>query len=96
MTRFPDLEHWLGGVYVSEARRGEGVASLLVDDVMARARAKGVEALHLQTEELSGGLYRRHGFEPLEEVDHGNHRALVMRADLRSAQLPVSERPSLR
>lgn len=78
MDIYPDYEFWLGGVYVDGGARGRGVASGLVREVLARARAAGVERLYLQTEELSGGLYLRSGFEPLEEVDYKGHRVLVM------------------
>ena len=82
VAEYPDFELWLGGVFVAEQRRGEGVASALVGEVVDRARAAGVEALYLQTEELTGGLYRRHGFEPVEEVDRGHYRAVIMKAEL--------------
>lgn len=78
MDIYPDYEFWLGGVYVDEPRRGRGVASALVREVLSRARAAGIERLYLQTEDLSGGLYRRHGFEPIEEVDYKGHRVVVM------------------
>lgn len=84
MDIFPDFEYWLGGVYVPESARGRGIASRLVDEVMSRARAVGIERLYLQTERLDGGLYGRHGFEPMEEVVYKGVRVLVMTAPTRA------------
>lgn len=78
----PDFDYWLGSVYVVPEHRGRGVASLLVAEVLDRARAAGIEHLYLQTEDLSGGLYRRHGFEPLREIEDIQYRALLMVARL--------------
>lgn len=80
MDIYPQYEHWMGGVYVAASQRGKGVGARLVVEVMARARAAGIETLYLQTEDLGGGLYGRHGFEPIEEVDYKGHRVLVMQA----------------
>ena len=78
MDIYPDYEFWLGGVYVDEKKRGRGVASSLVSEVLSRARAAGIKRLYLQTENLSGGLYTQHGFKPLGEVNDKGHRVLVM------------------
>ncbi len=78
MDIYPDYEFWLGSVYVADAQRGQGIASLLVDEVLSRARAAGIEQLYLQTEHLTGGLYKRHGFEPMEEVVYKGNHVLVM------------------
>lgn len=82
MSIYPDFEHWLGGVYVRDDHRGRGVAARLVEEVLARARAAGADALHLQTEKHDGGLYARLGFESLERVRYKGHDVLVMRAQL--------------
>lgn len=80
MSLYPEFEHWLGGVYVPESARGRGVGSRLVDEVMSRARAAGIERLYLQTERLDGGFYRRHGFEPVKDVVYNGVHVLVMTA----------------
>ncbi|MFT7617161.1 MAG: GNAT superfamily N-acetyltransferase [Planctomycetota bacterium] len=82
MDIFPDYEFWLGGVYVRADKRGQGIASLLVAEVIRRARVAGTKHLYLQTEDLTGGLYAQHGFQPLREVTHDGHRVLVMTAAL--------------
>lgn len=81
MAMFPEYEHWLGGVYVVEKARGQGVASLLVTEILSRARRAGISKLYLQTENLTGGVYCRHGFKALEEVHYKGLHVLVMVAD---------------
>ena len=78
MDIYPEYEFWIGGVYVAESARGKGVASALVKNVLLRARNADIEKLYLQTEDLTGGLYSRHGFLPIEQTDYKGHRVLVM------------------
>ena len=82
MSIFPQYEHWLGNVYVAPARRGQGLASKLVREVVERARRAGVERLYLQTESLDGGLYGRLGFQPVEQVRYRGQEVLVMELPL--------------
>lgn len=86
MDTYPQLVHWLGGVYVDPAMRGCGVGSILVNEVVRRARALGVENLYLQTENLSGGLYKRLGFEPLQRTIYKGRSVLLMVATLDEQQ----------
>lgn len=81
MAIFPEYEYWLGGVYVVEKARGQGVASLLVTEILSRARRAGISKLYLQTENLTGGVYCRHGFKAVEEVNDKGVHVLVMVAD---------------
>ncbi|MBU0914708.1 MAG: GNAT family N-acetyltransferase [Gammaproteobacteria bacterium] len=78
MEAYPDYEFWLGGVYVTSQARGYGVASALVNEALSRARAAGIKQLYLQTEDLTGGLYVRHGFVPLARVGSKGIDVLVM------------------
>jgi GNAT superfamily N-acetyltransferase len=78
MEAYPDYEFWLGGVYVTSHARGYGVASALVNEALSRARAAGIKQLYLQTEDLTGGLYVRHGFVPLARVESKGTDVLVM------------------
>lgn len=78
MDLYPDHVFWLGGVYVDAPERGRGVASALVEDVLRRARKAGIERMYLQTERLDGGLYRRLGFQPVEQAHYKGREVLVM------------------
>lgn len=82
MDIYPQYEFWVGGVYVEQSQRGKGTASKLVVNVIERARSFGIEKLYLQTEDLNGGLYARHGFKPIEQADSKGVTVLVMVADL--------------
>lgn len=86
MDIYPQFVHWLGGVYVDPEARGRGIASLLVNDVIRRARGFGIETLYLQTENLSGGLYTRLGFEALHRANYKGRVVLVMAANLNEKQ----------
>ena len=82
MANYPQYEFWVGGVYVDEPYRGQGIAAQLVREVMARARVAGIEQLYLQTEALTGGLYAGLGFRPLEQADSKGVQVVIMVADL--------------
>lgn len=78
MDIYPEKEHWLGGVYVAKKHRGNRIAERIILEVITVARKLGVPKLHLQTEDLSGGLYRRLGWEPIEQVNYRGNNVLVM------------------
>lgn len=84
MELFPDYEFWLGGVYVTAQARGAGVASALVKEALVRARHLGIQRLYLQTEDLAGGLYARHGFVPVTKVEAKGVNVLVMVTNIAS------------
>lgn len=65
---FPDLVHWLGGVYVVPSCRDQGIASRLCKAIATKAQALGVETLYLRTERLDGGLYAKLGWNPRQEL----------------------------
>lgn len=78
MDIYPDREHWLGGVYVDEPYRGRGIGRQLVEQAFAVAKKLAVSRLYLQTEDHSGGLYARLGWQPLEQVRYKGIDVLVM------------------
>ncbi|WP_394211331.1 GNAT family N-acetyltransferase [Enterovibrio calviensis] len=69
MSIYPDKEHWLGGVYVDIPYRGKHIASALVTMIEEIALTNGVQQLHLQTEQLDGGLYAKLGWQEIEQVE---------------------------
>lgn len=82
MDIYPDKEHWLGGVFVSAEHRGKGVATRLVSKSLEMARALGVKVLHLQTEQMDGGLYAKLGWKPLEQIQYKGQQVLVMHREV--------------
>ncbi|WP_458576361.1 GNAT family N-acetyltransferase [Aliamphritea spongicola] len=82
MSIYPEKEFWLGGVYVDAPYRGRKIASALVARIEDKARQLGITRLHLQTEDLTGGLYTRSGWQATEQVDYRNTDVLVMTKEL--------------
>ncbi|ENY72203.1 N-acetyltransferase GCN5 [Aeromonas diversa CDC 2478-85] len=82
MDIYPEYEFWLGGVYVDEGSRGNGIGRALTENIIQRAKKIGIKKLYLQTEALSGGLYSSCGFMPIEQVEYKGHNVLVMVAEL--------------
>ena len=78
MDIYPEKEHWLGGVYVSKQHRGKGIAEKIIAKILSIAKEFNVPRLYLQTENLSGGLYRRLGWNPIEQVSYRGIDVLVM------------------
>ena len=67
------LEHggisgWLEELYVLPKRRGQGIGSRLLEEVIAQAKKRGWRALDLEvdiTHERAATLYLRHQYRPL-------------------------------
>ena len=79
---YPENSHWLGGVYVSEPHRGNGTAQTLIEAIVTKAKQLNVHRLYLQTEDLSGGLYKKMGWKAVEEVKYCGIDLLIMQRDL--------------
>ncbi|NQY36673.1 MAG: GNAT family N-acetyltransferase [Alteromonadaceae bacterium] len=84
MTIYPEKEHWLGGVYIVTEHRGKNLASALVKKTEEIALTMGVRRLHLQTENLTGGLYARLGWQLIKSVNYLGVDVAVMYKDLSS------------
>ena len=78
MTIYPEKEHWLGGVFVSATHRGRGIATKIITRLISMAKEMNIPKLYLQTVDLSGGLYGRMGWSPLEVVNYREVDVLVM------------------
>lgn len=78
MDIYPEKEHWLGAVFVDPDFRGKRIARRIIAEVTSLARKFGVTELHLQTEQLDGGLYAAMGWEPTERVTYHGVEVLVM------------------
>jgi GNAT superfamily N-acetyltransferase len=78
MDIYPEKDCWLGGVYVPKKHRGNKVAEKVISKVVSVAKTLDVYKLYLQTEDLSGGLYRRLGWQPIEQVNYRGVDVLVM------------------
>lgn len=54
------------------------MAEGVVNEAIRVASQMGVETLYLQTQDLTGGLYKRLGWKPIEQVNYDGEEALVM------------------
>lgn len=75
---YPEKQFWLGSVVVARELRGRGLGSALAMKIVEIASAKGIKAVHLQTEDLNGGLYAKLGWERIEQVHYKGRDVLVM------------------
>jgi len=82
MEIYPDRVHWLGGVFVDPRYRAHGLGAKLIAKVVEIARTLEVRTLYLQTIRLDGGLYARHGWQPLDRVRSGVGDVVVMERHL--------------
>ncbi len=82
MSLYPDKTHWLGGVFVAKEHRGKGIAKLIIGELIVIAKKLDVPTLYLQTENLTGGLYRQMGWMPIEQVNYRGIDVLVMEKEL--------------
>ena len=78
MDIYPELEHWLGGVYVAPDYRRRGIAKLIVEESKNVARMLGVQKLYLQTEYIDGGIYSQLGWKLVDKLIYNNVNVAVM------------------
>jgi len=75
---YPDKDFWLGDVFVAPEFRGQGIGSALVMRIVEIAKSRGIGSLHLQTQNLNGGLYAKLGWKTIEQTHYKGYDALVM------------------
>jgi N-acetylglutamate synthase-like GNAT family acetyltransferase len=76
-----ELGPWLAAVFVEEERRGTGVGTALVQEMMTRARALQIERLYLYTENAAA-WYQLMGWRTLRTARLSDHDVTVMCCDL--------------
>jgi len=67
LEKRPDLTPWIASVYIEQNHRGHGIAKLLVEGAMRKAKALGVKVIYLHTE-TAHGLYEKMGWKHLAET----------------------------
>lgn len=80
MLTHPELHPWLGGVYVSQTHRGQGIASKLILHAMHAAATMGVKKLWLYTDSAPK-LYESLGWKHVKQEDYLGKNAAIMSFD---------------
>ena len=73
-----ERQFWMGEVLTAAAHRGKGVASALVQRLIAEARQRDVAELWLYTPDQQA-LYRRYGWQEVEQRIVSAEQVSVMR-----------------
>ncbi|MFK7864536.1 MAG: GNAT family N-acetyltransferase [Pseudohongiellaceae bacterium] len=76
--QYPQYHYWLGSVFVATEFRGSKIASQLTNQVIHLAKSMALPHLYLQTSNLTGGLYAKLGWEPVEQFSHDGEENLLM------------------
>lgn len=77
-------------VFVSPDRRKQGLGSLLMQRLEAKARGAGVAKLSVPSSVNAQGFYRKHGYLPLRDAWHGGEQTIIMEKILRNTGSPDS------
>lgn len=77
---FPEKLYWLGSVFVDSAKRGHKLGSQITGCIEELAVKRNLPHLYLQTQDPSGGLYRKLGWQPLQKLTvHGEETLLMIK-----------------
>src|SRR5437868_2944733 len=77
MDTRPDLDPWLGGLFVLPEWRNQGVGTMLMHRATEEARRLRVPRLYLWTHSAEA-LYRKLGWQVVERSDYFGKEAVVM------------------
>lgn len=77
----PDLDPWLGGLFVLPEYRNRGVGTLLMDRATEEARKLNIAKLYLWTH-TAERLYQKLGWQLVERTDYFGKQAVVMEMNL--------------
>jgi len=81
MPTCPDLDPWLGGLFVLPEWRIRGVATKLMQRATEEARKSNVSRLYLWTSSAES-LYRNLGWQAIERIRYFGHDAVVMEMNM--------------
>jgi GNAT superfamily N-acetyltransferase len=83
MDTRPDLDPWLGGLFVLPEWRNRGVGTMLMRRATEEARRLNVPQLYLWTH-TAERLYHKLGWQVVERTKYFGKEAVVMKIDLRA------------
>jgi GNAT superfamily N-acetyltransferase len=76
----PEIDPWLGALFVTPEWRGRGVGSSLMRRAVEEAARLRIPRLFLWTSSAEG-LYRKLGWSAIERTDYCGQRIVIMRKD---------------
>ena len=89
MDTRPDLDPWLGGLFVIPEWRNRGVGTMLMHRATEEAGRLSVSQLYLWTH-TAEALYRKLGWQVVERSNYFGKEAVVMQIDLKKMALGTS------
>jgi GNAT superfamily N-acetyltransferase len=87
MDTRPDLDPWLGGLFVIPEWRNRGVGTMLMHHATEEARQLSVSLLYLWTH-TAEALYRKLGWQAIQRTNYFGKEAVVMQIDLKERRSP--------
>ena len=78
METHPQYQYWMGSVYVKENWRRMGIGSALVEAVIAKAEAFGIEVLYLYTRGREN-FYTQLGWKEIERSYYHGRNVTIMK-----------------
>lgn len=79
----PEIENWLGGMFIAPPWRRRGVATFLMERIVEEARKLNLTELHLwAVAPEAEALYLKLGWEIVERTEFGGRSIVVMRREL--------------
>jgi len=75
---YPDYRFWMGSIFVTPEYRNKGIASLLSNQIVGMSNERRLPQLYLQTTDITGGLYARLGWKPMERLNYKDTETLIM------------------
>ena len=88
----PEYRPGLGGLFVAEQYRRQGIGAALISAGMDLARQQGFAKVYATTL-TAGGILERLGWQPLWTVSHGNEQTVLYRCDLNKSAQPEKKSP---
>ena len=79
------LTPWLGGLYVCEDMRRQGIGRQLIEAAVGEARGLGIGQLFIGIRKAEG-YYLRLGWEMIELINYYGEDITIMRLDLRRGE----------
>lgn len=85
ISTYKHLSPWLGGLYVREERRREGIGRRLIEAGAEEARKSGAEQIYIGIRR-SEDFYKGFGWQTVDRTFYHDENITIMRFDLRPSE----------